>query len=230
MTIGRRDRLRPAAPSPTAARDWITTLQPVVLEHWPRGRRASRDDALTTVGHWRGTARSSTAASTTARRPTRCARCSTCPRATGRRFALALGIHPDERADLAALARHGWDLARPGSGGGHARPPTARSCSGSWAELGLAKSGYVASRCGWFSDRSVCYLASGRPVVAQDTGFGDWLPTGEGLLAFSDADERSPRRSRRSRRDYDAPPPRRARARRGALRRRPRARTPAGAV
>ncbi len=54
------------------------------------------------------------------------------------------------------------------------RRPTriASSCAGSKGELGIAKSGYVESRCGWFSDRSVCYLASGRPVIAQDTGFG----------------------------------------------------------
>ena len=52
-------------------------------------------------------------------------------------------------------------------------------------ELSIAKSGYVLSRSGWFSDRSACYLASGRPVVAQDTGFGARLPTGAGLLAFS---------------------------------------------
>ena len=43
----------------------------------------------------------------------------------------------------------------------------------------------MASRCGWFSDRSVGYLASGRPVIAQDTGFSRSLPTGEGLFAFS---------------------------------------------
>jgi glycosyltransferase involved in cell wall biosynthesis len=59
---------------------------------------------------------------------------------------------------------------------------------GSWAELGVAKSGYVVSRSGWFSDRSACYLASGRPVVAQDTGFPAHLPTGEGLLSFTDVD------------------------------------------
>ena len=53
------------------------------------------------------------------------------------------------------------------------------------AELGIAKAGYVASRCGWFSDRSACYLASGRPVIAQDTGWTPFLPAGEGLLAFS---------------------------------------------
>lgn len=57
------------------------------------------------------------------------------------------------------------------------------------AEFGLAKSGYVVSRSGWFSDRSACYLASGRPVVAQDTGFPAYLPTGDGLLCFADADD-----------------------------------------
>jgi glycosyltransferase involved in cell wall biosynthesis len=47
----------------------------------------------------------------------------------------------------------------------------------------------VISRSGWFSDRSACYLASGRPVIAQDTGFGRRLPTGQGLFAFTDADD-----------------------------------------
>ena len=44
------------------------------------------------------------------------------------------------------------------------------------------------TRSGWFSDRSVCYLAAGRPVITQETGFGKRLPTGEGLLSFEDAD------------------------------------------
>ena len=53
----------------------------------------------------------------------------------------------------------------------------------------IAKGMYVQSRSGWFSDRSICYLASGKPVIAQDTGFRDRLPTGEGLLAFSTLEE-----------------------------------------
>jgi len=57
------------------------------------------------------------------------------------------------------------------------------------ADLGVAKHAYVASRCGWFSDRSTCYLAAGRPVLHQDTGFTDWLEPGEGVLAFSDPDD-----------------------------------------
>jgi hypothetical protein len=52
-------------------------------------------------------------------------------------------------------------------------------------EFGVAKHGYVASRSGWFSERSACYLASGRPVAVQDTGFTDWLATGLGVVPFS---------------------------------------------
>jgi len=53
----------------------------------------------------------------------------------------------------------------------------------------VAKGMYVDSRSGWVSERSLCYLASGRPVVAQDTGFSELYPTGEGLLAFATPEE-----------------------------------------
>ena len=56
-------------------------------------------------------------------------------------------------------------------------------------EFSVAKNVYVATRSGWSSCRSVCYLAAGRPVVVQDTGFSDIIPTGEGLLAFSNLDQ-----------------------------------------
>jgi hypothetical protein len=57
------------------------------------------------------------------------------------------------------------------------------------AEFSVAKHGYAITRSGWFSERSVAYLASGRPVVIQETGFSDWLPTGIGIVPFSSADE-----------------------------------------
>jgi hypothetical protein len=57
------------------------------------------------------------------------------------------------------------------------------------AEFGVAKHTYVANRSGWFSDRTECYLAAGRPAVVQDTGWTAHLPSGEGLLAFSTPDE-----------------------------------------
>jgi hypothetical protein len=57
------------------------------------------------------------------------------------------------------------------------------------AEFGIAKRTYVQSRSGWFSDRTECYLASGRPALVQDTGWTDHLPSGEGLLAFSSIEQ-----------------------------------------
>ena len=77
-------------------------------------------------------------------------------------------------------------------------------------EFGVAKHGYVVARSGWFGERSAAYLASGRPVVIQETGFSDRLPTGEGLFAFSSEGEaiaaietvrRDPRRHGRAARE-----------------------------
>jgi hypothetical protein len=59
----------------------------------------------------------------------------------------------------------------------------------SYGEFSVAKDQNVRLRSGWFSERSACYLAAGRPVITQDTGFGNVLPTGEGLFAFNTMDE-----------------------------------------
>jgi hypothetical protein len=56
-------------------------------------------------------------------------------------------------------------------------------------EFSVAKNVYVATRSGWSSCRSVCYLAAGRPVVVQDTGFSELIPSHEGLIAFRCLDE-----------------------------------------
>jgi hypothetical protein len=187
VTIG-REIGRPGCTVPTCGRDWITTPQPIVLERWPRAAGAVVHDGLTTVGHWRAYGsihhdgvhygQKAHALRPLIDLPTRAA----AP------FVLALGIHPGERDDLVALRHHGWQLVDPAQVAG--TPDDYRAfVQGSWAEFGLAKLGYVASRCGWFSDRSLCYLASGRPVIAQDTAFAAWLPTGEGLFAFATADD-----------------------------------------
>jgi hypothetical protein len=86
------------------------------------------------------------------------------------------------------LRRRGWRLRDPR---GVTRDSIIyrRYIVGSDAEFSLAKEGYVVSRSGWFSDRSAAYLATGKPVVAQDTGFSTWLPSGLGLVAFRKLDE-----------------------------------------
>jgi hypothetical protein len=179
---------RPGCPIPDCGRSWIPTLPPVALDHWPVQQGAPRHDAFTSVGHWRSYGSIEHGGIHYGQRAHSLRRLIDLPARTGSRFQPALGIHPDETADLRALGENGWELLDPRE---VAADPGryAEFVRGSKAELAVAKSGYVDSRSGWFSDRSACYLASGRPVVAQETGFADFLPTGEGLLAFATAAE-----------------------------------------
>ena len=86
------------------------------------------------------------------------------------------------------LEGHGWRLVD--AAGFTTDPwPYRDYVRASRAEFSVARDLHVRLRSGWFSERSACYLAAGRPVVTQDTGFGDVLPTGEGLLAWTTADE-----------------------------------------
>jgi hypothetical protein len=178
---------RPDSPIPTCGRDWLPTLPPVVLEEWPVATEVERHRA-TTVGHWRSYGSITHEGVHYGQKAHSLRALIDLPRRAPDRLELALAIHPDETSDLEALKENGWTLLDPGKV--VATPDEYRSfVQGSWAEFGLAKLGYVVSDSGWFSDRSACYLASGRPVLAQDTGFGRRLPTGEGLLPFSDADD-----------------------------------------
>jgi len=97
----------------------------------------------------------------------------------------ALGLPPATRA---LLEQNGWRLVE-------ARDfttdpwPYRDYVRASRGEFSVARDLHARLRSGWFSERSACYLAAGRPVIAQDTGFGETLPTGEGLLAFTTPDE-----------------------------------------
>jgi hypothetical protein len=172
---------------PTCGRTWITTPPPIVLEYWPVADTVAHD-ALTTVGHWRAYGSVDHRGIRYGQKAHSLRPLIDAPAKTGARFALALGIHPDETSDLDALHRHGWELIDPDQAAG--TPHRYRDfVQRSWAEFGLAKEGYVASSCGWFSDRSLCYLASGRPVLAQETGFSRYVPTGDGLISFLTAED-----------------------------------------
>ncbi|HET9197332.1 MAG TPA: glycosyltransferase [Solirubrobacterales bacterium] len=171
---------------PTLGLEWIETLPPVALEHWPRAE-APAGKAFTSVGHWRSYGPIEHQGCRYGMRAHSLRQLIDLPRRTRAELALALGIHESERDDIEALERNGWKLLDPAAVAdtpGRYRD-LIRTSAG---EIGIAKEGYVLSRSGWFSDRSASYLACGRPVVAQDTGFGRALPTGEGLLAFADTD------------------------------------------
>lgn len=107
------------------------------------------------------------------------------PQRTSAKLELALGGESAPRDDL---RQRGWLIEDPAVAAGN--PWLYQDyLSNSYAEFSIAKHGYVISNSGWFSERSAAYLASGRPVVTQDTGFSKWLPTGLGILQFTNPDE-----------------------------------------
>src|SRR5436309_30397 len=101
---------------------------------------------------------------------------------------LAANLHQEESEDRALLARHGWRLADPAEVAG---TPEAfrRYVQGSRGELSAAKPAYVKARPGWVSDRTICYLASGRPCVVEATGAERHLPPSPGLRFFRSLDD-----------------------------------------
>jgi hypothetical protein len=168
---------------PTCGIEWVTSPHPIVLEEWPVAAGGTR---FTSVGSWRGPY---DAVEYEGRRfglrAHELRKLIRLPSLVEAELELALEIDPADAADLEALKENGWALADPALAAGD---PAAyrRYIQGSRGELMVAKEMYVATRSGWFSERSVAYLASGKPVLAQDTGFSERYPSGEGLLAFAD--------------------------------------------
>jgi len=174
---------------PTCGLEWVTTVQPVVLEHWP-AREPHRRGPMTSVCTWRGDWGSvEFGGRTYGLRVHEFRKFVALPRLAPRaRFELAVDIHANEAKDVALLDDNGWNRVDP-TAAADSPEGYARFIARSSAEFMVAKNLYVETRGGWFSDRSICYLASGRPVLAQDTGFRTVLPAGEGLLTFSTPDE-----------------------------------------
>jgi hypothetical protein len=171
---------------PSGGLSWHAIRQPVVLEDWPVP--AGEFTSFTTVGSWRGAfgpvewqGRSYGPKAHQFRR------FAALPETVGLPFEAALAIDPADARDRELLESGGWQLRDPGevaTTGGFAR-----YVSASGAEFSPAQDVYVSTSSGWFSDRTVRYLASGRPAVVQDTGLEQALPLGDGLLAFRTVSE-----------------------------------------
>ena len=194
----------PASPIPPLPGMRATTRQPVLMDSGPRARRRATSTPPSATGSRTGRRRVPRRALPVEQAPRVPRRSSTFPRRSGRRIELAMnladpktiqygegepvkafGLEPDTRS---MLESHGWQLVE-------ARHfttdpwPYRDYILASRGEFTVARDLNVRLRSGWFSERSACYLAAGRPVVTQDTGFGTVLPTGEGLFAFDDADD-----------------------------------------
>jgi hypothetical protein len=178
---------RPECKIPTCGLDWIITPQPVVLEWWPASETPG--GSFTTIASWRGAyGPLEFEGESYGLRVHQFRRFVDVPKRTGCQFELALAIHHSETKDLALLSDNGWSLVDPDRVAGD--PISYQSyIQRSRAEFSVAKDMYVRSHGGWISDRSLCYLASGKPVLTQETGFSRHYPTGEGLLTYSTLDE-----------------------------------------
>ena len=168
---------------PKRGLDWHTFAPPVALEFWPL-QSAPPTRPFTTIAQWRGRQEAVWEGEYYGTKREEFLRFIDLPGHTPQSIELALLIHESETEDLAKLRSGGWQLINPhsvavGLDGFRSYVQQSR------AEFSVAKGGYVKSRGGWFSDRTVCYLASGRPALVQDTGVAQHLPTGRGLLIFS---------------------------------------------
>jgi hypothetical protein len=172
---------------PQVGIDYITTRPPVVLEWWTP--LDPRDTApYTTVATWQQTWKDIEweGERYTWSKHHEFLRLLDLPSHASRPIELALATRDADA--LAMLRAHGW-LVRDASRVSADADGYRDYIRGSWGEFTVAKDQNVRLRSGWFSDRSACYLAAARPVVTQDTGFGNTLPTGEGLFSFRNQDD-----------------------------------------
>jgi hypothetical protein len=164
---------------PAGGARWLPTRQPVVLDLWPE-READPSKPFTTVMNWSNFGEKRHEGRVYGHKDREFKPFFALPRDVDEPMEMAVNASEDVRAQL---KEGGWRLADPRK---VSRDPWTfqHYLESSRAEFCVAKHAYVSTRCGWFSDRSSAYLALGRPAVLQDTGFSDFLPCGEGLLAY----------------------------------------------
>jgi hypothetical protein len=175
---------RPDCPLGTFGLTWHPTVPPVVLDCWADGPPG---ETWTTVMMWNNYQKPVVHEGVTyGSKELEFVRVEGLPARVPAPFEVAVYC-PNDGVPRERWRSLGWSVVD-----GRAVSETAASyrsyVQGSRGEFSVAKNVYVATRCGWFSCRSVCYLAAGRPVVVQDTGFSELLPAGAGVVVFSDLD------------------------------------------
>jgi hypothetical protein len=172
----------PSSAIPTGGLEWIPTRQPVAIEFWENA--GSPGYAYTTIGKWDSKGRDVEYQGETFkwRKRTEWYQFLDLPAKTATVFEIAMDV-ASVPGDLEMLTEHGWRVIDPISVS--TDPWRYRDyLRQSRGEFTVAKDMNVRLQSGWFSDRAACYLAAGRPVVEQDTGFAQVLPVGPGLHAF----------------------------------------------
>jgi hypothetical protein len=178
---------RPGFEIPTKGINWQPTLPPVVLDLWPAHIDESCE-RIGTVADWRGSQDVIYDGEWYSGKREEFLGFLRVPTEAGREIDLALLVGQEDYEDLGILLRHGWRVHDPYAYAGD--PDAYREfIQRSRAEFSVAKRGYVRTNCGWVSDRTPSFLASGKPALVQSTGFEWRVPTGEGLLTFRTVQE-----------------------------------------
>jgi hypothetical protein len=174
----------PRCSVPTCGIQWRHLWHPIVLEWWPPAPLVN--DRFTTVADWYHQGYVEFEGRMLGPKAEEFRKFIDLPALAGEEVEIVININPDD-PDIDDFKRLGWRLENPD----RVRTPEMYRdlVAGSAAEFSCAKGGYAGTRCGWFSDRSECFLAAGRPVVLQSTGFEDLLPTGKGLFAVKTVEE-----------------------------------------
>jgi hypothetical protein len=178
---------QPDCPVPLEDLHWRPTRPPVVLDLWtPRVDPSAK--CFTTVATWKNVGKDVRLGGEAYywSKHLNFLRFIDLPRLTSQPFELAVEL--DDRKTVALFAERGWRLTDAYQ---KSRDVDAyrEYIDRSRGEFTVAKDLVVRTRSGWFSDRSACYLAAGKPVVTQDTGFGKFVPTGRGLFAVNTPEE-----------------------------------------
>jgi hypothetical protein len=173
---------------PLSGRTFLPTRQPIDLDLWPVSYDANAP-YFTTIGNYRQKGNDVEYNGQTYRwsKHHEWEKIIDLPRRTKQQFELAMNA--DAPGDREFLESHGWRLTSPLRMSLDIFGKYPDYFRRSRAQLTVAKDQNVRLRSGWFSERDVCYLASGKPVVSQDTGFTNIFPTGQGLFGFSTLDE-----------------------------------------
>jgi hypothetical protein len=160
---------------------WLPTRQPVVLNLWENDH-IGRTSGYTTIAGWRSKGKDISYQGETYywSKDREFMKVIDLPRRSPMPFELATGVPEDV---LRILGEYGWQHRNPFEISKDINCYRAY-IQGSRAEFTVAKDQNIRLRSGWFSDRSACYLAAGRPVITQETGFSNILPTGKGLFGF----------------------------------------------
>jgi hypothetical protein len=178
----------PDARFPDCGIQWLRIRPSVCLDAWPYVGRGGRG-VFTTVSNWYGLdwiVDGDEVHENTKR--VAFLRYAELPRLTLQRLELALFLIDTDAADRELLEHHGWRIrhSREVAGTPEAYQAYVQSSRG---EFSCAKPSCIMFQNAWVSDRTLCYLASGRPVVVQDTGPSAFLPNGEGMFRFSSLGE-----------------------------------------